>query len=86
MIKLDMATCPYPPASTPECGLVYATSKGTYNLIVAIRGNTAYCLVFNGCGEFTGCSQYGVTSYFRDRAAIGRVNLPEQLSVEWFHP
>ena len=87
MIALDMAACPsqYPTASPPEPGLVYTTTKGTYNLIVAIRGNTAYCLVFNGSGEFTGCTQYGVCGYFADRSPVGRVDLPNLLSVEWFH-
>ena len=68
----------------PEVGDVYATTKGTFNLLVAIRGNTGYALVFDREGELAGCTQYGVSNYFASRIPVGRVeNLPELFPVTW---
>ncbi|WP_431860247.1 hypothetical protein [Azospirillum sp.] len=85
-MKLDVSNVPpevLEHTGGPSVGDVYRNQRSRFQLIVAIGGHTAYYVVFNDQGEFTGVGQVGV-HHLERRDCVGRVKEMPNFEVEWF--
>ena len=86
-LKLDLGNIPEEilEMGSPQPGDVYtkAGHKAGFWVVIAVNGNSCYCLAFDIEGNVTGCQNYG-PSYFRERdhRFVGRTEVPE-LKVQW---